>query len=140
MKYIIFTDGGSRGNPGHAASAFVIKNEKEETLLGEGFYIGVGTNNEAEYTAVIKALERVTADNTGLDLISLEFRADSQLVVNQLMGEWKIKNDRIRKMYEVVKALEEKFKAVKYLYIPRALNFEADAIVNETLDKRISAK
>ncbi|MFA5932657.1 MAG: ribonuclease HI family protein [Microgenomates group bacterium] len=140
MKYIIFTDGGSRGNPGHAAAAFVMKDEKEKNILKEGVYMGIGTNNEAEYTAVIKALERVREDNATLDSISIEFRADSQLVVNQLMGDWKIKNDRIRRMYEEVKRLESGFEIVVYTYIPRALNFEADAMVNETLDKRNSSK
>lgn len=135
MKYIIFTDGGSRGNPGPAAAAFVIKNDKEEALLGEGVYIGVGTNNEAEYSAVVEALERVTKDNENPGSIEIEFRADSQLVVNQLMDNWKIKNDRIRIFYNKIKRLEENFARVTYKYIARELNFEADEIVNLTLDK-----
>lgn len=136
MKYIIFTDGGSRGNPGPAAAAFVIKNDKEEILLGEGVYIGVGTNNEAEYSAVVEALERVTKDNENPGSIEIEFRADSQLVVNQLMDNWKIKNDRIRIFYNKIKRLEENFARVTYKYIARELNFEADEIVNLTLDKK----
>lgn len=138
MKYIIYTDGGSRGNPGHAAAAFVMKTEDEKTMLGEGFYLGIGTNNEAEYAAVLKALERVAADNENLGLIDIEFRADSQLVVQQLSDNWKVKNERIRNFYNRIKMLEEKFAGVNYKYIARALNFEADAIVNSTLDKRNS--
>lgn len=138
MKYIIYTDGGSRGNPGHAASAFVIKDEEGKTLFSKGEYIGTATNNEAEYTAVIIALEWLTRDSKSTSDDFVEFRADSQLIVNQLAGEWKIKNDRIAVLNDKALKLSQGFGRVKYTYIPRALNFEADAIVNETLDKKLS--
>lgn len=136
MKYIIYTDGGSRGNPGSAAAAFIIKSASGEKIFEKGIYMGIATNNEAEYTAVEKALEQIIKDHKDLPSISLEVRADSQLVVNQLSDEWKIKNDRIRVFYHKIKELEANFAGVTYKYIARALNFEADAIVNITLDNR----
>lgn len=135
MKYIIYTDGGSRGNPGHAAAAFVIKDADGKKLFEKGVYMGIATNNEAEYTAVEKALEFIIENNKDLSSIEIELRADSQLVVNQLSDEWKIKNDRIRVFYTKIKRLEVNFSDISYNYIARSLNFEADAVVNSTLDK-----
>lgn len=134
MKYIIYTDGGSRGNPGPASAAFILKSAEGKKISEHGFYMGTATNNEAEYTAVEKAFEFIIKECKDLGSISLEIRADSQLVVNQLSDEWKIKNDRIRVFYNKIKGLEANFAGVTYKYIARALNFEADAIVNSTLD------
>ena len=136
MKYIIYTDGGSRGNPGHAASAFIIKSEKGETLVEKGEYIGIATNNEAEYLAVLRAFEAMVLDYKDLNLTEVEVRADSKLVVEQLSGNWKIKNDRIRVLNDNIRQVEQNMGKVTYKYIPRDLNFEADLIVNITLDNQ----
>jgi ribonuclease HI len=123
-------DGGSRGNPGPAAFGFVIK--KDGTTIKEGYgYIGIATNNFAEYTALIEALKWLSK-NTPSE--SLEFNLDSQLVVSQLTGIYKVKNADIKKLVLVVKELESKFKTISYKHIPREQNKEADALVNIALD------
>lgn len=139
MKFIIYTDGGSRGNPGHAASAFVLTDEKGKKLEEKGFYIGLGTNNEAEYTAVEKALEFLVNTYPDANNADVEVRADSQLVVNQLLNLWKLKNERLKVFYYNIKDLENKIGKVNYKYIPRSENKEADLIVNITLDTQYKA-
>ncbi|MDD2822607.1 MAG: ribonuclease HI family protein [Candidatus Daviesbacteria bacterium] len=136
MKYIIYTDGGSRGNPGPAAAAFIVKSEGGEVLAEKGAFLGVATNNEAEYAAVIKALELMVLDYKDLKSAEIEVRADSKLVVEQLSGNWKIKNERIRVLCNQVKQLESNLGKIEYKYIPRDLNHEADLIVNITLDNQ----
>lgn len=138
MKYIIYTDGGSRGNPGPAAAAFIIKSNDGKKINEMGIFMGVATNNEAEYTAVEKALELLISENKNTSGIEVEIRSDSQLVVQQLSGNWKVKNEKIRGFYSKIKKLEANFAVVTYKYIARALNFEADTIVNKTLDKKLS--
>ncbi len=126
----IFTDGGARGNPGPAAYGFVIKDEGK--LLKEGFgKIGIATNNVAEYTAVIEALKFLENNFKGQDL---DFYIDSQLVVSQLTGKFKVKNADIRELVLKVKQLEGSFKGVTYTHIPREKNTQADALVNLALD------
>lgn len=132
----VFTDGGSRGNPGQAAYGFVVKNQN--ALIKKGFgAIGVATNNVAEYTAVIEALRFLSTDFAKEDL---EFFIDSQLVVSQLNGTYKIKNSTIRDLVLAVKLLEQSFKKVTYSHIPREKNKEADALVNLALDSSGQSK
>lgn len=127
----IFTDGGARGNPGLAAYGFVVK--KEGQLIKEGFgKIGIATNNVAEYTAVIEALLFLEKEFSGE---ALDFYIDSQLVVSQLTGKFKVKNAGIRDLVMKVKGLESSFKTVSYTHIPREKNKEADALVNLALDR-----
>lgn len=136
MKYIINTDGGARGNPGPAAAAFIIKTSDGKEVKQKGIYMGVATNNEAEYMAVEKALEALMLSYDDTSGIDVEIRADSQLIVKQLLNEWKIKNDRLKAYYQNIKKLEVKMSKVNYVYIPRDQNHEADLIVNITLDSK----
>ena len=130
MKLIIFTDGGSRGNPGPAATGIVIKNEAGETLRTYGEFLGAQTNNYAEYKAIISALK--TAKEMGATQI--ECRADSKLVIEQLSGNWKVKEPTIRILFfEALSALRA-FQAHTLRHIPREQNTEADAEVNKILD------
>lgn len=137
MKYIIYTDGGSRGNPGHAASAFIITDEKSKKLEEKGYYLGIGTNNEAEYSAIEKALEFLINTYPDVNNADVEVRADSQLIVNQLLNLWKLKNERLKTFYYNIKNLENKIGKVNYKYIPRSENKDADLIVNITLDTQL---
>lgn len=132
-KIIIYTDGGSRGNPGPAASGFIIFDQNNNILVKGGKYLGVGTNNEAEYQALILALEKV---KEGVVAQEIEVRADSKLVVEQLNGNFKVKNSRIKVLYEIVKGLEQGLARVSYHHIPRSENFLADEIVNVILDSQ----
>lgn len=123
-------DGGSRGNPGHAAYGYVIKKDDKIVKEGNG-YIGIATNNYAEYTALIEALKWLVSNAPSEDL---EFNLDSQLVVSQLTGLYKVKNATIKELVSKVKELEGKFNKISYKHIPREQNWQADALVNKALD------
>ena len=131
---IIYTDGGARGNPGPAgAGVVIIDGEKKAELKA---YLGEKqTNNWAEYEAVVialgKALEMLLRDR------DIEFRLDSQLVVEQLKGNWKIKEPGLKEQAAKVKSLLKDFGTVTFTYIPREENKEADRLVNEALDGEV---
>ncbi len=137
-KVIIYTDGGSRGNPGKAAAGAVFYNEKKEKIKEYGKYLGDGmTNNEAEYQAVIFALSKFKAD-FGKRLakeIEAEIRSDSELLVNQINGNYKIENEKLQPLFLKLWNLCLDFKKVKFKAISRSFNKEADRMANEALDK-----
>lgn len=128
---IIYSDGGSRGNPGPSAAAFVIIDEHKNVIDTGGEYIGITTNNQAEYQGVRLGLERARE----LGLQSIEFRIDSMLVVNQLRGVYKIKNRELWPINERIVALCETFERVRFTHVPRELNQQADSLVNALLDQ-----
>jgi ribonuclease HI len=133
-QLFIFTDGGSRNNPGPAAIGFVVKDNKKQVLAKEGKYIGRATNNVAEYTAVIEALKWII-NNLKFKVDNLQFFLDSQLVVNQLNGLYKVKNGNLRNLIVEVRLLERKVGVdINYQYISREKNKEADTLVNQSLD------
>jgi len=132
----INTDGGSRGNPGPAAYGFVVK-ENGEVVYEQKETIGIATNNKAEYTAVMKAYEWLTGPKAPRfsPPISIKFILDSELVVRQLTGVYKIKDKNIMEYVRTIKDAEKKLgTTVTYTYVPRAENWEADALVNQALD------
>ncbi len=134
----VFTDGGARGNPGPAAVGMLIYkvNGAKSLLYENGEYIGETTNNVAEYTAVIKALRWISKNAVATSDISLiNFYLDSQLVVSQLMGKFKVKQLHLQNLFFSIKQMEEKIKVkINYVYIPREKNFKADSLVNKALD------
>ena len=127
---VIYSDGGSRGNPGPSASGFVIKDRQDRLLFEGGKYLGITTNNQAEYQAVKLALEK--ALEMGAQYI--QFRMDSQLVVNQLNGIYQIKNRDLWPIHAAIKELSTKFKEISFTHVLREYNKEADAMVNKILD------
>ncbi len=127
---IIHTDGGSRGNPGPAAAAFVLTDKKANLLAARGVFLGRATNNLAEYTAVIKALE--SAKQTGAEKITLF--SDSKLLVEQLNGRYKVKSEQLRPLFRQTVEMLNQFKDWKVLYIAREKNKQADEIVNQALN------
>lgn len=132
-KIIVNTDGGARGNPGPAASAFVVR-KGDEVIFKKGFYLDETTNNIAEYTAVLKALEWLK-ENNFIDK-EIFFEIDSELVVRQLTGIYKVKNFQLKVLYQKIKNLEKSFsKGIFYRHIFREKNFLADKIVNEKIDE-----
>jgi ribonuclease HI len=137
-KIQIFTDGGSRGNPGPAACAFIVKNGNGKIVFGTGKLLGQTTNNVAEYSAIIDAFSWLL-NNEIFSVNSFEvidFYSDSQLIVNQLKGIYKIKEIHLQKLAIKVKSLECRIhKKCLYNLIPREKNFDADKLVNQTLDK-----
>jgi len=133
MKSIdVFTDGGSRGNPGPAAAAFAIY--EEGNLVAKGSkYLGVATNNFAEYSAVIISLEWLLDQDK--KPAEVNYTLDSELVVNQLTSKYRVKNPQIKILFDKVNTLIEKLPASFYFKaVPREKNKVADALVNETLD------
>jgi ribonuclease HI len=128
-KYIIYTDGGSRGNPGKAAVGVVIGEKKY------GDYIGETTNNVAEYRALIFALKKAKMLlGKNAKISDLEIRADSELLIKQLNGEYKIKDENLKDLFIEVWNLKQDFNSVVFKHIPREKNKEADLIVNKILD------
>ena len=136
-KLITFTDGGSRGNPGPAACGAIIKNEIGEILIQSSKYIGKATNNQAEYGALILALEKLLEiykdENKNIDL---QCYLDSELVVKQLKKEYRMKNEGLKPLFYQVCNLILNFNSVKFFHIPREENKLADKLVNIELDKR----
>jgi ribonuclease HI len=138
-KIIIYTDGGSRGNPGPAAIGAVFCNEKGEIFKRYSEYLGESlTNNEAEYQAVIFALKKFKAlfgkklaKNT-----EIELRSDSELLIKQLNGEYKILDSKIAPLFLKIWNLKLDFKKVKFKLIKREKNKTADSLVNETLNNQ----
>lgn len=142
-KIIIYTDGGSRGNPGEAGIGVVVCNEKGQLVKSYGEYLGDKlTNNEAEYGAVIFALKKFKAV-FGKQLAKnseIEIRSDSELIVNQLNGKYKILDEKIQKLFIEVWNLKFDFKSIKFRVISRTKNKEADRLVNEALDSQAKNK
>jgi ribonuclease HI len=134
----IFTDGGARGNPGPAAVGILIKNQSGERITAFGQFIGWATNNVAEYQAVIVALEWLLGHQEIIkNYQQINFHLDSTLVVNQLNGKFKVKNLKLKNLIIKIKVLEKKiYQKTSYRFIPRAKNYQADSLVNQTLDQK----
>jgi len=142
-KIIIFTDGGSRGNPGKAAIGVVFCNEKEQEIKKYGEYLGDNlTNNEAEYQAVIFALQKFKAlfGKKIASVSDVELRSDSELLVNQMNGIYKVEDEKIQRFFIEIWNLKIDFKSVKFKAIPRERNREADRLVNEAIDNHMASQ
>ncbi len=132
MKVIIHTDGGSRGNPGPAAAGFTLDDADGHRLQAKAFFLGETTNNVAEYTALIKALE--AARKLGAKQVTVH--TDSELMVRQLSGAYKVKSESIRPLFEHVNELRSQFESCLVRHVMREKNADADRIVNQALDAR----
>jgi len=130
MKVIAHIDGGSRGNPGPAAAAFILTDAQGRRLAARAFVLGKTTNNVAEYTALLRALE--AAGKLGATDVSVF--SDSELLVRQLTGLYKVKSDSIRALYEQVNDVRMQFECFAVRHVMREQNKEADRLVNEALD------
>lgn len=128
----VYTDGGSRGNPGPAAIGYVILQDGK-VVAEKGEVINVGTNNFAEYTALLKAI--LALKDFLSETVAVNFYLDSELVVRQLNGEYKVKDINLRALYmEVMRALKDLNVPHVFNHIPREQNKRADALVNKALD------
>jgi len=138
--YIIRTDGGSRGNPGPAALGAVIENEKGSVLKEISEYIGEATNNEAEYRAPITALKKLKSliGKAEAKKAEVEVVADSELLVKQMNGQYKVENEKIQKFFLELWNLKIDFGKVTFESVPREKNKAADRLVNEALDSEHS--
>ena len=127
----IYTDGGARGNPGPAAIGIVIKDEHDQIIKTHAEAIGHATNNVAEYSAIIKALEIAKK----LEPTEIHCYLDSELVVKQLRQEYKVKDPDLQKLFVKVWNLKLGYKKIFFTHIRRELNYEADKLLNLELDR-----
>lgn len=135
LKFIIEADGGSRGNPGPAAYGCLIRDaEKNQIIFQEGKFIGIQTNNFAEYSGLIRALEKCFEIDSNAEI---EVLMDSKLVVEQMSGNWKIKHESMKMLVEKAKSAFPLNK-VKYKWIPREENLLADSLLNQALDEALN--
>ena len=130
MKATLWTDGGARGNPGPAAFGYVLEAENGTVLAAHGEAIGTATNNVAEYRALIAGLDK--AAEVGVD--NLEVVSDSELLVKQMRGEYKVKKETLRGLFEQASDLANRLGSVRYTAVRREHNELADRLVNEALD------
>jgi ribonuclease HI len=130
VKATLWTDGGARGNPGPAAFGYVLEAENGTVLAAHGEAIGTATNNVAEYRALIAGLEK--AAEVGVD--DLQVVSDSELLVKQMRGEYKVKSETLRGLFEEASALASRLGSVRYTAVRREHNELADRLVNEALD------
>ncbi|MBP9802013.1 ribonuclease HI family protein [Patescibacteria group bacterium] len=130
-KFKLFTDGGSRGNPGPAAIGGVLY-EEEKVLADFSHYLGQGTNNQAEYSALLMGLELAKKHK----VTDLQCFLDSELVVKQLNKEYRVKDADLAKLFVKVWNLSQEFKSISFRHVRRELNKEADRLVNLALDSR----
>ncbi|MFL5244422.1 MAG: ribonuclease HI family protein [Gemmataceae bacterium] len=126
----IYTDGGARGNPGPAAFAYVIKSP-DGTIIEQAGCLGKMTNNQAEYLALVRALEHGVRLGTDHHVRVL---SDSELMVKQLNGEYRVKNEDLRELYQQAQKLRRQFASFQIRHIPRNQNSHADRLYNEALD------
>lgn len=131
MKAKLSTDGGARGNPGPAAYGFVLETEDGTVLAAHGETIGIATNNVAEYCALIAGLEKAL----DLALTEVEVVSDSELVVKQMKGEYRVKNEALRELALEAARLARRIGKVSYRTVRREHNELADRLVNEALDR-----
>ena len=130
MKARLYTDGGARGNPGPAAYGFVLESEDGTVLAAQGEAIGTATNNVAEYSGLVAGLRRAL----DLHVPEVEVVSDSELLVKQMRGEYRVKNAALRALHDEAKALAVRVGSVEYRHVKRAHNELADRLVNEALD------
>ncbi len=136
MHFILYADGGSRGNPGPAGAGALVKDEEGTQVVTVSEFLGNTTNNIAEYTALLRALEGLVSllgEASGGAFV--EARLDSQLVVRQMNGEYKIKHPNIVPLAAKVKEVVRSFKSVSFTHVYREDNKEADALANEAMDR-----
>jgi len=130
VKARLSTDGGARGNPGPAAYGYVLEAEDGHVLAAHGEAIGRATNNVAEYSGLVAGMAR--AAELGVD--ELEVVSDSELLVKQMRGDYRVKSDLLRPLWEEANDLEGRFRKVRYTAVGRDHNELADRLVNEALD------
>lgn len=130
-RFVIYSDGGSRGNPGPAAIGFIIQEHSGQTLFEEGRFIGTTTNNIAEYTAIAQALKKAL-ELKGREVVCY---LDSELVVKQINGAYRVKDENIKKYYQQICRLLPLFEKVIFEHVLRNKNKAADRLVNVALDE-----
>jgi ribonuclease HI len=141
MQFTIFADGGSRGNPGPAGAGAIVRDEKGTVVAEISEFLGVTTNNVAEYTGILSALETLLSLCTNdASEASVVVKMDSMLVVKQMNGEYKIKHPNLIPLAARVKELSKKFKSVSFAHVYREHNKEADSLANLAMDRGMNRR
>lgn len=130
--WVLYTDGGSRGNPGPAGSGFVLRDASGALVCVSGHFLGEATNNQAEYDGLIRGIEAAHVRGCR----RLEVRTDSQLVVRQMTGRYRVKNAGLKELHTRAQAHAASLEYVRFVHVPRAENAEADAAANSAMDAR----
>lgn len=133
MKAIIYSDGGARGNPGPAGIGAVIYNEEKQEIATISRFIGKATNNQAEYKALIAVLQKAKDLNIKEAIVYL----DSELIVKQINGEYKVKDKDLAKLFIEVYNLKQSFDKISFFHVRREENKRADSLANEAMDSQI---
>ncbi len=128
----LYTDGASRGNPGEAGAGFVVYDSEDQEIAGEGVYLGKGTNNFAEYQALIHGIKLARQFTPS----HLDLYLDSQLIVKQVQGEYKVKSQQLKPMYQQVMGLLAELKSWRIFHVRRELNKRADELANQGIDEK----
>ena len=137
MKLSVYTDGGSRGNPGPSGFGIVVYDDNKNIITKISKYIGIRTNNEAEYSALISALSWLLDNKDVYQITDVIFYADSQLLIRQMQGKYKVKAVNIKPLYlEATKLLQNLNISFKFHDVRRELNAEADALANLAMDRK----
>lgn len=133
-KVVVHSDGASRGNPGAAAIGVVVKDALGRAISELGEYIGVATNNVAEYTGLIRGLQE--ARRLGADTVQIN--TDSELLARQITGHYGVKSPNLRPLFDTVMHLISQFREVSVSHVPRRLNSRADELANQALDRHLN--
>ncbi len=134
VSVTIYADGGSRGNPGPSAAGYIMLNDQQRVVAQGGEYLGITTNNQAEYHGVRLGLEKALEYGAS----RVDFRLDSMLVVNQMNGLYRIKNRELWPIHERIRGLIKQFNKVSFSHVQREFNQLADGMVNKTLDEHLA--
>ena len=131
LEVVIHIDGGARGNPGPAGAGVVVQSADDGTILFEGgYYLGRVTNNVAEYRALLEALARAKALGAG----DVEVRSDSELLVRQMNGEYRVKSAGLKPLFERAQAMGRDFHRCRVVHVPREANRDADRLANQAIN------
>ncbi len=131
----VHTDGGARGNPGPAGIGVAVYDEAGEVMTELAEFIGNATNNVAEYTAIVRALEHIGTMVADTKSVHLTVKLDSELVQRQMNGVYKVKDATLKTYFEKAKALTGEYASVTFIHVPRSANKAADALANKAMDK-----
>lgn len=137
MEISVYTDGGARGNPGPAGYGFVVYDSSRRSLYQESKFIGIKTNNEAEYLAFAAALNWICDNQLPLQISQITFYSDSELLVRQVTGQYKVKAKNLKPIFAIVKSLLDRISLpFSFLAVPRSQNYLADKLANQAMDQK----
>ena len=131
MSYTLYFDGACRGNPGRSSYGLVVFDKDGNEVINDKGYIGITTNNVAEYCGLLRGL--IVCEKMGIN--DLNVKGDSNLVIQHVTGKWKVRNKNLKKIHTQIKEIDKNFKSISYEHVYRKFNKRADALANQVLDE-----